>query len=78
MASFKMQPSRKIGDILVTPIGFGAMGISVGYGPVGSDEERLKVRNCRRYTQIFRPLMLLNVLGTRRYLRTRLYILGHR
>jgi hypothetical protein len=35
--------SRKIGSALVPPVGFGAMGISVAYGPVGSDEERFKV-----------------------------------
>ncbi|RDB21928.1 Aldo-keto reductase yakc [NADP(+)] [Hypsizygus marmoreus] len=34
---------RKIGNALVPPIGFGAMGISAAYGPVGSDEERFKV-----------------------------------
>lgn len=42
MASFN-QASRKIGDTLVPPIGFGAMGISGFYGTVGSDEERFKV-----------------------------------
>lgn len=44
MASFN-QASRKIGDTLVPPIGFGAMGISGFYGTVGSDEERFKVRH---------------------------------
>lgn len=29
----------------ITAIGFGAMGISVAYGKVDSDEERLKVRS---------------------------------
>ncbi|ESK95457.1 aldo-keto reductase [Moniliophthora roreri MCA 2997] len=37
-----MQP-RKIGNALVHPIGFGAMGISRFYGKVGPDEERFKV-----------------------------------
>ncbi|KAJ6632596.1 NADP-dependent oxidoreductase domain-containing protein [Mycena sp. CBHHK59/15] len=36
-------PTRKIGQSLVSEIGFGAMGISSFYGPVGSDEERFKV-----------------------------------
>ncbi|KAK7036783.1 Aldo-keto reductase str7 [Paramarasmius palmivorus] len=36
-------PPRKIGDALVHPIGFGAMGISRFYGKVGTDEERFKV-----------------------------------
>ncbi|ESK86336.1 aldo keto reductase [Moniliophthora roreri MCA 2997] len=36
-------PTRKIGGAKVNPIGFGAMGISVFYGAVGSDEERFKV-----------------------------------
>jgi hypothetical protein len=35
--------SRKIGNALVPPVGFGAMGISIAYGPVGSDEVRFKV-----------------------------------
>ncbi|THU95957.1 Aldo/keto reductase [Dendrothele bispora CBS 962.96] len=34
---------RKIGNASVNPIGFGAMGMSVGYGAVGTDEERLKL-----------------------------------
>lgn len=34
---------RKIGDVPVNPIGFGAMGISAFYGAVESDEERFKV-----------------------------------
>ncbi|KIK64255.1 hypothetical protein GYMLUDRAFT_161809 [Collybiopsis luxurians FD-317 M1] len=34
---------RKIGDSLVNPIGFGIMGISIWYGSIDSDEERLKV-----------------------------------
>lgn len=35
--------TRKIGDTDVTAIGYGAMGISALYGPIDSDEERLKV-----------------------------------
>ncbi|KAL0576633.1 Aldo-keto reductase str7 [Marasmius crinis-equi] len=34
---------RKIGNALVHPIGFGAMGISRFYGKVGTDEERFEV-----------------------------------
>ncbi|KIY68338.1 Aldo/keto reductase [Cylindrobasidium torrendii FP15055 ss-10] len=34
---------RKIGDAVVSAIGFGAMGLSVGYGDAPSDEERLKI-----------------------------------
>lgn len=34
---------RKIGGTPVQAIGFGAMGLSVGYGQTGSTEERLKV-----------------------------------
>lgn len=39
------QASRKIGDALVSPIGFGAMGISLSYtdAPVNGDEERFQV-----------------------------------
>jgi aryl-alcohol dehydrogenase-like predicted oxidoreductase len=38
-------PTRKLGlnGPQVTALGFGAMGLSVGYGLVGSDEERLKL-----------------------------------
>jgi len=36
-------PTRKIGDDDVSAIGFGAMGISVYYGPIAPDEERFKV-----------------------------------
>ncbi|KZV64167.1 Aldo/keto reductase [Peniophora sp. CONT] len=37
-------PTRKIGDTDVTAIGYGAMGISVGYGQITqSNEERLKI-----------------------------------
>ncbi|KIM65076.1 hypothetical protein SCLCIDRAFT_1212560 [Scleroderma citrinum Foug A] len=36
-------PTRKIGDVDVSAIGFGAMGISTFYGPVEPDEERFKV-----------------------------------
>ncbi|KAF8630004.1 hypothetical protein AX15_003153 [Amanita polypyramis BW_CC] len=41
--STKNLSMRKIGNTLVSPIGFGAMGISVFYGAVESDEERFKV-----------------------------------
>lgn len=37
-------PTRKIGTTEVTAIGFGAMGLSVGYGTPPPDEERFKVR----------------------------------
>ncbi|KAJ7471902.1 NADP-dependent oxidoreductase domain-containing protein [Mycena latifolia] len=36
-------PTRKIGEALVSEIGFGAMGISGFYGAVESDEDRFKV-----------------------------------
>jgi hypothetical protein len=36
-------PTRKIGAHDVSSIGYGAMGISVFYGAVDADEERLKV-----------------------------------
>ncbi|KAJ7158964.1 NADP-dependent oxidoreductase domain-containing protein [Mycena crocata] len=38
-----MSPSRKIGTSTFSGIGFGAMGLSIGYGEVKSDEERFKV-----------------------------------
>ncbi|KAG7440146.1 Aldo/keto reductase [Guyanagaster necrorhizus] len=48
-------PPRKIGDALINPIGFGAMGLSSYYGAVGSDEERFKIldaayeKGCRHW-----------------------------
>jgi len=52
--------SRKIGNTLVPPVGFGAMGISVAYGPVGSDEERFKVSmNISRRPSVFIKIGLL-------------------
>ncbi|KAI6116130.1 NADP-dependent oxidoreductase domain-containing protein [Pisolithus sp. B1] len=36
-------PTRRIGDVDVSAIGFGAMGISAFYGPTEPDEERFKV-----------------------------------
>ena len=36
--------TRKIGNVEVSPIGYGAMGISAFYGTVLPDEDRLKVR----------------------------------
>ena len=36
-------PTRKIGTDNVSSIGFGAMGISIGYGKADADEERYKV-----------------------------------
>jgi aryl-alcohol dehydrogenase-like predicted oxidoreductase len=34
---------RKIGDVSVAPIGFGAMGMSAFYGTGSTDEEAFKV-----------------------------------
>ncbi|SJL06522.1 related to aldo-keto reductase (AKR13), puatative [Armillaria ostoyae] len=48
-------PPRKIGDVLINPIGFGAMGLSSYYGSVDSDEERFKIldaayeKGCRHW-----------------------------
>lgn len=36
-------PTRKLGDVNVSALGFGAMGISAFYGPTEPDEERFKV-----------------------------------
>lgn len=37
-------PARKIGNTKVAAIGYGAMGIAVGYGEPLPDEQRFKVR----------------------------------
>ena len=36
-------PTRKLGDVDVSALGFGAMGISAFYGPTEPNEERFKV-----------------------------------
>lgn len=39
-----LNSERKIGDTVVSPVGFGAMGIGIAtYGAVEPDEERFKV-----------------------------------
>ena len=35
-------PTRKIGDTQVTAVGWGSMGLSIAYGEVAPEEERLK------------------------------------
>ena len=35
--------TRKIGEVTISSIGYGAMGISTAYGSVLPDEERMKV-----------------------------------
>jgi len=74
-------PPRKIGDALVPPIGFGAMGISIGYGQTESDEERFKVcreHKCRSIysTNLYVPIVGYLGLGCR--VRGRLHTLGYR
>ncbi|KAJ7737489.1 NADP-dependent oxidoreductase domain-containing protein, partial [Mycena metata] len=36
-------PQRKLGDVSVPTIGFGVMGISIGYGGIDTDEQRFKI-----------------------------------
>jgi aryl-alcohol dehydrogenase-like predicted oxidoreductase len=62
MAATFNQATRKIGDALVSPIGFGVMGISLNtaYGPIDADEERLKVRN--RYAETIIYLILHHLI----------------
>lgn len=43
MPSYPIQ--RKLGDGTVHAVGFGAMGISVWYGAIESDEDRFKVND---------------------------------
>ena len=37
--------TRSFGDKTFNAIGYGGMGLSIAYGAVGTDEERLKVPN---------------------------------
>ena len=37
--------TRSFGDKTFNAIGYGGMGLSIAYGTVGTDEERLKVAN---------------------------------
>ncbi|KAK7460545.1 Aldo-keto reductase str7 [Stygiomarasmius scandens] len=55
-------PARKIGNALVSPIGFGVMGISRFYGAVGTDEERFQVLDAA-YAQGCRHWDSSNVYG---------------
>lgn len=42
--TMSLNSERKIGDTVVSPVGFGAMGIGIAtYGAVEPDEERFKV-----------------------------------
>ena len=43
MSTTAVVPKRRIGDATFSAIGYGAMGISVAYGPALPDEERFKV-----------------------------------
>ena len=43
---------RQIGDATFSAIGYGAMGIAVGYGPALPDEERFKVRRIMHVSRI--------------------------
>lgn len=35
-------PTRKLGDVQVSALGWGAMGLSIAYGALGTDDERLR------------------------------------
>ena len=47
---------RKIGDSIVSPIGYGAMGIAAAYGDVLTEDERFKVRLCSDLRVFMQPL----------------------
>lgn len=42
LSSTMSLPTRKIADTQVTAIGWGAMGLSIAYGPLRSDDERME------------------------------------
>lgn len=44
-------PTRKIGQTIVSPIGFGAMGLGGAYGKTLPDEERFQVRPVHRWSR---------------------------
>jgi len=68
--------TRVFGDKTFNAIGYGGMGLSLGYGSVGTDEERLKV------AVIFSrddALLTCNfITGSGCSLRVRVYLLGYR
>ena len=69
--------TRTIGDKTFNAIGYGSMGLSIAYGPVGTDEERLKVHNLYIFHRYDVLLIFAGAIGYRRRLRVRLYFLGH-
>ena len=68
-------PTRKLGGFQVNSIGFGAMGLSVGYGDAGSIEERLEV--CKQLLYLHALILTFFYLVPRRCLRTWEHVLGH-
>lgn len=69
--------TRVLGDKTFNAIGYGGMGLSVGYGSVGTDEERLKVVCVLSFVEQAVKLCVF-VVGSGCCLRVRMYILGHR
>lgn len=49
--------TRSFGDKTFNAIGYGGMGLSIAYGAVGTDEERLKVQ-----TSMFFSVMVRHVV----------------
>ena len=68
---------RVLGDKTFNAIGYGGMGLSMYYGAVGTDEERLKVRRIHFLRLRDGFLTPARTKGSRCRLRVRMYLLGH-
>jgi len=70
--------TRSFGDKTFNAIGYGCMGLSIAYGSIGTDEERLKVVNPYTLHHFDSRLTLVRITGSGCRLRLRVHLLGHR
>ena len=76
MSTTAVVPKRQIGDATFSAIGYGAMGISVAYGPALPDEGRFKVGRTN-HSGDFVFIYIPPGTGPRRGIRERGDPLGH-
>lgn len=69
--------TRAFGDRTFNAIGYGGMGLSMAYGAVGTDEERLKVQNLHFLRLWGRWLTFIRTKDFGCCLRIRVYLLGY-
>jgi len=69
--------TRYFGDETFNAIGYGCAGLSIAYGSIGTDEERLKVVDLYTVHRRDNRLILIRTTGSGCRLRVRVYLLGH-